>query len=232
MIATIALPFIAQIPQNISQFRIGDGDVVRCKVIKKASRLSNVDVQHLLASTCGDRPADIRDHAILMLLALYGLRRGEVAGLQLGDLDWEGEMIHVARPKQRVTQCYPRSLTRLRSKSSTFCRCLRTTSKTDTATRFVATTMNVPVTISSRRTPLGITIIPHSDLRHHSMTNGISKKLMPFCLKFFAHSTFNQREHQTIKLADHTHCTASELPICRASLSTFQYGNNGMNAPS
>ena len=66
-----------------------------------------VDVQRLLASTCGDRPADIRDHAILMLLALYGLRRGEVAGLQLGDLDWEGEMIHVERPKQRVTQCYP-----------------------------------------------------------------------------------------------------------------------------
>ena len=66
-----------------------------------------VDIQRLLASTCGDSPADIRDHAILMLLSLYGLRRGEVAGLQLGDLDWEGEMIHVARPKQRITQCYP-----------------------------------------------------------------------------------------------------------------------------
>lgn len=65
------------------------------------------DVQRLLASTGGDRPADIRDHAILMLLALYGLRRGEVAGLKLGDLDWEGEQIHVARPKQRVTQRYP-----------------------------------------------------------------------------------------------------------------------------
>lgn len=65
------------------------------------------DVQRLLASTCGDRPADIRDHAILMLLALYGLRRGEVAGLKLGDLDWEAELIHVARPKQRVTQRYP-----------------------------------------------------------------------------------------------------------------------------
>jgi integrase len=42
-----------------------------------------------------------------MLLALYGLRRGEVAGLKLGDLDWEGELIHVARPKQRITQRYP-----------------------------------------------------------------------------------------------------------------------------
>lgn len=46
------------------------------------------DVQRLLESTRGNRPADIRDHAILMLLAVYGLRRGEVARLQLDDLDW------------------------------------------------------------------------------------------------------------------------------------------------
>jgi site-specific recombinase XerD len=65
------------------------------------------DVQRLLASTSGDRPADIRDHAILLLLAVYGLRRGEVAGLHLDDLDWEGELIHIGRPKQRRAQCYP-----------------------------------------------------------------------------------------------------------------------------
>ena len=65
------------------------------------------DVQRLLVSTSGDRPADIRDHAILMLLAVYGLRRGEVAGLRLDDLDWEGELIHIARPKQRRAQRYP-----------------------------------------------------------------------------------------------------------------------------
>jgi hypothetical protein len=28
---------------------------------------------------------------------------------------------------------------------------------------------------------------------------------MPFCLKFFASTTINEREHQAIKLADHTH---------------------------
>lgn len=65
------------------------------------------DVQRLLESTSGNRPADVRDHAILMLLAVYGLRRGEVAGLQLNDLDWAGEKIMVLRPKQRRTQCYP-----------------------------------------------------------------------------------------------------------------------------
>ena len=39
------------------------------------------DVQRLLASTAGDRPADVRDRAILLLLAVYGLRSGEVRGL-------------------------------------------------------------------------------------------------------------------------------------------------------
>jgi site-specific recombinase XerD len=66
-----------------------------------------VDVQRLLASTSGDRPVDIRDHAILMLLAVYGLRRGEVAQLQLDDVDWVGERIRVSRPKQGCIQYYP-----------------------------------------------------------------------------------------------------------------------------
>jgi site-specific recombinase XerD len=64
-------------------------------------------VQRLLDSTRGDRPADVRAHAILILLAVYGLRRGEVAGLTLDDLDWAGERIRVSRPKQRRTQYYP-----------------------------------------------------------------------------------------------------------------------------
>lgn len=66
-----------------------------------------VDVQRLLASTRGDRPVDVRDHAVLMLLAVYGLRRGEVAQLRLDDLDWAGERIMVTRPKQRRVQDYP-----------------------------------------------------------------------------------------------------------------------------
>jgi len=65
------------------------------------------DVQCLLTSTCGNSPADVRAHAILMLLAVYGLRRGEVARLQLEDFDWTGERIMVSRPKQRRIQYYP-----------------------------------------------------------------------------------------------------------------------------
>ena len=65
------------------------------------------DVQRLLASTGGDRPSDVRDHAILMLLAVYGLRRGEVARLNLDDLDWAGERITVTRSKQPRIQYFP-----------------------------------------------------------------------------------------------------------------------------
>ena len=41
------------------------------------------DVQRLLADTESDRPTDIRDHAILMLLAIYGLRSAELRGVRL-----------------------------------------------------------------------------------------------------------------------------------------------------
>jgi Site-specific recombinase XerD len=65
------------------------------------------DVQRLVASFDGDRTIDLRDRAVVLLLAVYGLRRSEVAHLRLGDLDWSGEMLHVTRPKQRCTQQYP-----------------------------------------------------------------------------------------------------------------------------
>ena len=64
-------------------------------------------VQTLIESTTGDTPAQIRDLAIVLLLAIYGLRRGEVAGLRLGDIDWQAETIRIYRPKQRCTQQFP-----------------------------------------------------------------------------------------------------------------------------
>ena len=67
------------------------------------------DVRRLLASTKGERPGDKRDRAILMLLIGYGLRAGEVCGLQLDDLDWEQEVIRVRRSKVGRTDLYPLS---------------------------------------------------------------------------------------------------------------------------
>jgi integrase/recombinase XerD len=57
------------------------------------------DVLRLLASVEGDRPVDKRDRAVLMLLAIYGLRAGEVGGLRLDDVDWERGLLHVRCPK-------------------------------------------------------------------------------------------------------------------------------------
>jgi site-specific recombinase XerD len=67
------------------------------------------DVLRLLASVRGDRPAEKRDRAILMLFVIYGLRAGEVAGLRLDDLDWENEVIRVRCPKPGRTHVWPLS---------------------------------------------------------------------------------------------------------------------------
>jgi integrase/recombinase XerD len=67
------------------------------------------DVQRLLATTESDRPADIRDRAILMLLAVYALRAKEVRCLRLEDIEWERELLTVTRCKTRSVQCFPLS---------------------------------------------------------------------------------------------------------------------------
>jgi integrase/recombinase XerD len=69
------------------------------------------DVQRLLASTGQDTPKAIRDRAILLLLAVYGCRAGEVVRLRLDDLDWERELIHFTRSKSSRTQTCPMSRT-------------------------------------------------------------------------------------------------------------------------
>jgi len=69
------------------------------------------DVQHLIATTDGARPKDIRDRAILLLLTVYALRSSEVRGLKLEDLDWEKDLLLVRRTKGRKREPYPLSST-------------------------------------------------------------------------------------------------------------------------
>jgi len=64
-------------------------------------------VRQLLDGTKTDREVDIRDRAILLLLAVYGFRSGEVIQLRLGDLNWEAETVTLARTKRRMVQKYP-----------------------------------------------------------------------------------------------------------------------------
>jgi len=67
------------------------------------------DVKRLLALTEGDKPTDIRARAILMLLAIYGLRAGEVSHLRLDDFNWERELLSVSCSKTRRKRIFPLS---------------------------------------------------------------------------------------------------------------------------
>lgn len=60
----------------------------------------------MLGAAAGDRPSDFRDRAILRLVAVYGLRSGEVRILHVEDIDWEAEALRVLLPKTGRTQVY------------------------------------------------------------------------------------------------------------------------------
>jgi integrase/recombinase XerD len=54
---------------------------------------------------------DVRDRAILLLLAVYALRSGEVRTLKLDDVDWQRNLLFIPRTKGRRTEPYPLSPT-------------------------------------------------------------------------------------------------------------------------
>lgn len=87
---------------GIRPLRIFPGETI-------APKLTREEMVRLLASTEGERPGDRRDRAVLLLLATYGLRAGEVCGLRLDDLNWEEETLSVRRPKPGRTHRYPLS---------------------------------------------------------------------------------------------------------------------------
>lgn len=55
----------------------------------------------------GDKPFQLRDRAILFLLAVYGLRSGEVRRLRLDDIDWKRDRISVVRSKSGQRESLP-----------------------------------------------------------------------------------------------------------------------------
>ncbi len=61
----------------------------------------------MIARLAGDDPATLRDRALLLLLATYGLRSGEVRRLQLEDLDWSQGRLRVVRSKSQRPETLP-----------------------------------------------------------------------------------------------------------------------------
>ncbi len=65
------------------------------------------DVQRLLKTTEGDRSSDIRDRAIILLLAVYGLRGNEARKLCLEDFDWGRKILRIKHSKFGPIQQFP-----------------------------------------------------------------------------------------------------------------------------
>ena len=52
-------------------------------------------------------PMGLRDHAILQLLATYGLRSGKIARMRLEDIDWRADTLRVRRSKSGMQSLLP-----------------------------------------------------------------------------------------------------------------------------
>jgi site-specific recombinase XerD len=65
-------------------------------------------VEGVLAAARKDRsPTGLRDYAILLLLATYGLRGGEVRRLKLDDIEWRGERLRIHQSKTGAESVLP-----------------------------------------------------------------------------------------------------------------------------
>jgi len=144
-------------------------------------------VQALVASIKGEDAVSIRDRAVIMLLAIYGLRCGEVAALRLEDLDWENERICVTRPKSRRIQRYPLigsvgdALIRYLKHGRPRCRCREVFLSAKAPTRPLPGG-SISAIVRYRLIAMGITGIPRGahGLRHacarHLLAQGFSFK--------------------------------------------------------
>lgn len=66
-----------------------------------------VDVQRMIASLHDKDPLELRDHAMVLLMALYGFRVSDVVALQLSDLDLPNRILTITRRKTHTTQRFP-----------------------------------------------------------------------------------------------------------------------------
>jgi integrase/recombinase XerD len=61
------------------------------------------DVKRILRAVRRSDRTGRRDHAILLLLATYGMGAAEVLGLRLEDVDWSAGVLRARRPKTKVS---------------------------------------------------------------------------------------------------------------------------------
>ena len=121
-------------------------------------------VGHILEKTNGSDAASIRDHAILLLLSVYGMRSGEVRGLRLDDIDWARDQIRFVRSKSRRQETAP-----LESRvGNAIARYLRD-GRPSTHSRFVFLTLRAPHRPLSASGLYGV-------VERHLCENGLPRK--------------------------------------------------------
>jgi site-specific recombinase XerD len=66
--------------------------------------LQPAQVERVIAACNQATPVDLRDRAIVVLLARLALRGSDIVQLRLTDIDWDGAWIHVSGKGRRHTQ--------------------------------------------------------------------------------------------------------------------------------
>jgi integrase/recombinase XerD len=69
--------------------------------------LTRLEVEAVLAAIDRKEARGRRDYAMVLLLAVYGLRGIEVIRLGLEDIDWRGQRLHIRRRKAGNNSTYP-----------------------------------------------------------------------------------------------------------------------------
>lgn len=72
------------------------------------STLDRSQIDLVLETSSRDRsPRGLRDHALLQLLATYGLRDGEICKLRLDDIDWRADTLRIRHTKNNACSYLP-----------------------------------------------------------------------------------------------------------------------------
>lgn len=116
------------------------------------------DVQRLLRSVDTSSASGLRDHALLLMMSIYGFGAGEVIGLQLHDIDWIATTLKVVRPKTGVAFALPL----LPAVAKALALWLRDGRPPSTPTRHVFVRMKMPFTPLSASSAVRHILIKHA----------------------------------------------------------------------
>lgn len=98
------LHFVRILPRDLSREMIAPCTWSLTDVPKA---FSEDEVARMLANLRTEKPRDLRDRAMMLLLIYYGLRTKEICRLRLDDVDWRKKTITVRERKNRVPLVLP-----------------------------------------------------------------------------------------------------------------------------